>query len=83
MPALLSTLIPKLAPLILTEAGRVSHTKTWSNIANATATAVVCKVYLAGSHTDPELLALYLAIVGSHAVASKYLSRPAPQTPAA
>ena len=83
MPALLSTLITKLAPLVLTETGRVSHTKAWSNIANATATAVVAKVYILSNHTDPELLALYLGIVGSHAIASKYLSRPAPQTPSA
>ena len=53
MSALFSAIARKLAPLVLTNNGKVSHTKTWSNLANATATAVVCKVYLVGTHTDP------------------------------
>lgn len=53
--------------------GQLSHTKLWANVAYATGTAVVCKAGFAGTLT-PDLLLVYLAVVGASATASKFLS---------
>lgn len=53
--------------------GELSHTKLWSNIANAVASFVVVKMALTGT-LSAEIFVGYLAVVGASAVASKYLS---------
>lgn len=51
----------------------VSHTKFWSNVAYAAATAVfLYKGFTDGLST--EIWLIYLGVVGAHSAVSKYLS---------
>ena len=52
---------------------RLSHTKLWTNIAYAVASAVVILQNERGTLTT-ELLLIYLAVVGAHGAASKWIS---------
>jgi hypothetical protein len=64
----------KLSDLVTNErTGRISHTKVWSNVAYAVATAVVLLQAIADT-LDPDMLLIYLAIVGAAEVASKFIS---------
>jgi hypothetical protein len=53
--------------------GRLSHTKIWSNVAYAVATFVILLQAIADT-LDPDMLLIYLAIVGAAEVASKFIS---------
>jgi hypothetical protein len=52
---------------------RISHTKLWSNIAYAAATAVFIVQAWKGT-LQPDVWFIYLGIVGTHTTASKFLS---------
>ena len=55
------------------ETGAVSHTKFWTNIAYAVATAVVVvQAYRATLTAD--MILIYLAVVGAHGAASKWIA---------
>jgi hypothetical protein len=57
---------------LFTEDGKLSHTKCWSNIAYATATVVfMVQAYKGTLNSDVWLI--YLAVVGTHTAASKFL----------
>lgn len=53
--------------------GRLSHTKLWTNIAYLVASAVVLLQAHRGT-LQTEMMMVYLAIVGTHGAASKWLS---------
>ena len=52
---------------------RLSHTKLWSNIAYAAATLVFLLEAWKGTLTS-DIWLVYLAVVGAHTTASKFLS---------
>lgn len=52
--------------------GKLSQAKMWTNIAYATATAIVWKQGTEGK-LSPEMLLIYLAIIGGAEVAKKWL----------
>lgn len=55
------------------ETGRFSHTKLWGNIANLTATFIMIKLTYMSQLTENYFL-IYLGVVASHQVASKFLN---------
>lgn len=60
---------------LITDAGtgQLSHTKLWANVAYAAATwAIINAAVMA--ELSPDLLLIYLGIVGASATASKFLS---------
>lgn len=62
---------------LITDAGtgQLSHTKIWTNIAYAAATAAFIKGTMLSDHpTDFNLWLIYLGIVGGHNIASKLIS---------
>jgi hypothetical protein len=53
--------------------GQISHTKLWANIAYASSTGVLISAD-SSSAIFPEVLFIYLGVVGASATASKFLS---------
>lgn len=54
--------------------GKLSHTKIWSNIANATSTAIVVKMAYA-STLSPDIFMIYVIFVGASRLGSEFLAR--------
>jgi hypothetical protein len=58
--------------MLLDDKGKLSHTKMWSNIANATATGIVIKMaYM--STLSADIFMIYLIFVGASRLGSKFL----------
>ena len=60
----------KLSDLITNIDGSLSHTKIWSNIAYGAGTYKFCMT----PNISPDIWLIYLGVVGSAQVASKFLS---------
>lgn len=54
--------------------GKLSHTKIWSNIANATSTWIVIKMAFLGTLT-PDIFMIYLIFVGASRLGSEFIAR--------
>lgn len=58
--------------------GKFSHTKFWSNVANATATFIMIKLTYTGALTENYFM-IYLGVVASHTAVSKLIGVIKPQ----
>jgi hypothetical protein len=64
----------KLSDLITEPDGkRLSHSKIWSNIANAVMTAGVAKMFFAAT-LSADILMIYAVFVGASSLGSKFLN---------
>ncbi len=66
--------------LITDNDGKLSHTKIWSNIANATSTGIVIKMAAMATLT-PDIFMIYVIFVGASRLGSEFLSRKYGVTP--
>jgi ABC-type phosphate/phosphonate transport system permease subunit len=64
----------KMKELITGTDGKLSHTKIWSNIANATSTWIVIKMAFLGTLT-PDIFMIYLIFVGASRLGSEFIAR--------
>lgn len=66
---------------LLIENDKLSHTKLWSNIAYAVGSAVVIIQAYKGS-LSVDIFGVYMAVVGLHTIASKWVGTQASPPPA-